>query len=100
MGFLLSKLLPLFVYPLGAGLLLMGLGLLSRRRRWGPGLSAAGIGLVWLASMPWLSRHLVRSLEDQAVRYWCWGVACCHPYPHAGAWRWPMPATACSPAWI
>ena len=68
MGFLLSKLLPLFVYPLGAGLLLMGLGLLGRRRRWGPGLSAAGIGLVWLASMPWLSRHLVRSLEDQAVR--------------------------------
>jgi len=68
MGFLLSKLLPLLVYPLGAGLLLMGLGLLGRRRRWGPGLSGAGLALIWLASMPWLSRQLVRSLEEQAVR--------------------------------
>jgi len=68
MGFLLSKLLPQLVYPLGAGLLLMGLGLLGRRRRWGPGLSGAGLALIWLASMPWLSRQLVRSLEEQAVR--------------------------------
>jgi uncharacterized SAM-binding protein YcdF (DUF218 family) len=68
MGFLLSKLLPQLVYPLGAGLLLLGVGLLGRRRRWGPGLSATGLALVWLASMPWLSRQLVWSLEEQAVR--------------------------------
>ncbi|MEN9766897.1 MAG: hypothetical protein RLZZ32_857, partial [Cyanobacteriota bacterium] len=45
MGFLLSKLLPLFVYPLGLGLLLQlaGLGAAARRRpRWGLGLSGAG----------------------------------------------------------
>ena len=68
MGFLLSKLLPLLVYPLGAGLLLLGVGLLGRRRRWGPGLSATGLALMWLASMPWLNRQLVWSLEEQAVR--------------------------------
>ena len=111
MGFLLSKLLPLLVYPLGAGLLLMGLGVLGRRRRWGPGLSAAGLGLIWLASMPWLSRQLVRNLEDRAVRLTpttlpsadavlVLGGGWCHPFPPAGAWRWPMPETACSPASI
>jgi uncharacterized SAM-binding protein YcdF (DUF218 family) len=68
MGFLLSKLLPQLVYPLGAALLLQLLGLLGRRRRWGPGLSAAGLALLWLASMPWLSRQLVWGLEEQAVR--------------------------------
>jgi len=68
MGFLLSKLLPLLVYPLGAGLLLLGVGLLGRRRRWGPRCSAVGLGLLWLASMPWLSRQLVRGLEEQAVQ--------------------------------
>jgi uncharacterized SAM-binding protein YcdF (DUF218 family) len=68
MGFLLSKLLPQLVYPLGAGLLLLGVGLLGRRRRWGPGLSATGLALVWLASMPWLSRQLLWGLEQRAVR--------------------------------
>jgi len=68
MGFLLSKLLPQLVYPLGASLLLLALGLVGRRRRWGPGLSAAGLALLWLASMPWLSRQLVWGLEERAVR--------------------------------
>jgi len=68
MGFLLSKLLPQLVFPLGAALLLLSAGLAGRRRRWGPPLSAAGIALLWLASMPLLSRQLVRGLEDQAVR--------------------------------
>jgi uncharacterized SAM-binding protein YcdF (DUF218 family) len=68
MGFLLSKLLPQLVYPLGASLLLLALGLVGRRRRWGPGFSAAGLAVLWLASMPWLSRQLVWSLEERAVR--------------------------------
>jgi len=68
MGFLLSKLLPQLVYPLGASLLLLAFGLVGRRRRWGPGLSAAGLALLWLASMPWLSRQLVWGLEERAVR--------------------------------
>jgi uncharacterized SAM-binding protein YcdF (DUF218 family) len=67
MGFLLSKLLPQLVYPLGASLTLFALGLLGRRRRWGPLLSVAGLLLLWLASMPLLNRQLVRSLEDRAT---------------------------------
>jgi uncharacterized SAM-binding protein YcdF (DUF218 family) len=67
MGFLLSKLLPQLVYPLGASLVLLCLGLLGRRRRWGPMLSGAGLAVLWLASMPLLSRQLVRSLEDRAT---------------------------------
>ena len=68
MAFLLSKLLPQLVYPLGASLLLLFAGLLGRRRRWGGGLSIAGLALLWLASMPLLSRQLLRGLEEQAVR--------------------------------
>lgn len=67
MGFLLSKLLPQLVYPLGASLVLLSLGLLGRRRRWGPLLSASGLAVLWLASMPLVSRQLVRSLEDRAT---------------------------------
>ena len=70
MGFLLSKLLPLFVYPLGLGLLLQlaGLGAAARRRpRWGMGLSGAGIGLIWLFAMPLTSRQLIWGLEEQAA---------------------------------
>ena len=70
MGFLLSKLLPLFVYPLGLGLLLqlVGLGAAARRRpRWGLGLSGAGIGLIWLFAMPLTSRQLIWGLEEQAA---------------------------------
>lgn len=67
MGFLLSKLLPQLLYPLGASLLLLIGGLLGRRRRWGAPLSLAGLALLWLASMPLLSRQLVRILEERAV---------------------------------
>lgn len=92
-------------------MLLMGLGLLGRRRRWGPGFSGAGLALIWLASMPWLSRQLVRGLEEQAVRLTpaslpnadavlVLGVVCCPRWRRAVGWRWPMPAIACSPAWI
>ena len=73
MGFLLSKLLPLLLYPLGLGLLLQlagttGLARASRRaRRWGLGLSGAGIGLIWLFAMPMISRQLIWGLEEQAA---------------------------------
>jgi uncharacterized SAM-binding protein YcdF (DUF218 family) len=68
MGFFLSKLLPQLAYPLGAALALQIVGLLNRRRRWGPGVSTAGLALLWLASMPWMSRQLLWGLEERAVR--------------------------------
>ena len=70
MGFLLSKLLPLLIYPLGLGLLLQlaGLGAMARRRpRWGLGFSGTGIGLIWLFAMPLTSRQLIWGLEEQAA---------------------------------
>lgn len=67
MGFLLSKLLPSLLYPLGISLLLQLLALVGRRRRWSPPLATAGLVLLALPSLPLVSRTLVRSLEDQAV---------------------------------
>jgi uncharacterized SAM-binding protein YcdF (DUF218 family) len=68
MGFLLSKLLPLGLYPLGLALLLQIAGLLNRQRRLGPVLSSVGIVLLWLAATPLLSRQLVWGLEERAAR--------------------------------
>ncbi|MEA5417362.1 YdcF family protein, partial [Synechococcus sp. BA-132 BA5] len=68
MGFLLSKLLPLGLYPLGLALLLQIAGLLSRQRRLGPVLSSVGIVLLWLAATPLVSRQLVWGLEERAAR--------------------------------
>jgi len=70
MSFLLSKLLPLFLYPLGLGLLLQlaGLGAASRGRQRGAiALSGTGIGLIWLFSTPFVSRQLIWGLEEQAA---------------------------------
>jgi uncharacterized SAM-binding protein YcdF (DUF218 family) len=69
MGFLLSKLLPLLLYPLGLGLLLQlaGQGAAARQRRWGPWLSGAGLALLWLASMPLISRQLIWGLEERSA---------------------------------
>jgi uncharacterized SAM-binding protein YcdF (DUF218 family) len=77
MGFLLSKLLPLLVYPLGLGLLLQLAGQLTgqlsgsagqqRWRRLGQGLGWGGIGLLWLFAMPITSRQLIWGLEEQAA---------------------------------
>lgn len=67
MGFLLSKLLPLLLYPLGLGLSLGVAGWLGRRRRWGPWLGAGGLGVIWLFAMPLTSRQLIWGLEEQAV---------------------------------
>jgi len=67
MGFLLSKLLPLLVYPLGLGLLLQLAGLANRKRAIGPVLSGSGIALLWLFAMPFTSRQLLWGLEEQAA---------------------------------
>ena len=67
MGFLLSKLLPLLLYPLGLGLSLALVGLVGRRRRWGPWLGASGLGVIWLFAMPLTSRQLIWGLEERAA---------------------------------
>ena len=69
MGFLLSKLVPLALYPLGLGLVLQLTGQLgqARHRRWGPWLSGGGIALVWLLAMPWTSRQLIWGLEERSA---------------------------------
>ena len=60
MGFLLSKLLPLLVYPLGLGLLLQLAGLGSgRKAKLSRALGASGIAMVWLFAMPVTSRQLI-----------------------------------------
>lgn len=68
MGFLLSKLLPLTIYPLGLALLLQLAGLVGHRRSWGPWLSGTGLALLWLASLPLVSRELTWALEERASR--------------------------------
>ncbi|MEB3322397.1 MAG: YdcF family protein [Synechococcaceae cyanobacterium] len=68
MDLLLAKLLPTLVLPPGLALVLLVAGLAGRGRRWGPWLSGAGIALLWVASMPLVSRHLSRSLEERALR--------------------------------
>ena len=67
MGFLLSKLLPLALYPLGLGLLLQLAGQWGRKQRWGPWLSGSGIALIWLFAMPFTSRQLIWGLEDRSA---------------------------------
>lgn len=65
MGFLLSKLLPLGLYPLGLALLLQIAALLGHRRPWAPWVSGSGIALLWLFAMPLTSRQLIWSLEER-----------------------------------
>lgn len=71
MGFLLSKLLPLLLYPLGLGLVLQLVALSSARhgglQRASLWLSGTGIGLIWLFAMPLISRQLIWGLEEQAA---------------------------------
>lgn len=73
MGFLLAKILPLLVYPLGLGLLLQLLGLAAaprgsgRRRLASLWLSGTGVGLIWVFAMPFTSRQLIWGLEEQAA---------------------------------
>lgn len=60
----LSKLLPLFVYPLGLAciLLLVVLGL-EKHKNWRRGVLIAALAILWLASNRWVSFALTRSLE-------------------------------------
>ncbi len=67
MGFLLSKLLPLALYPLGLALLLQLSALMGRRRRWAGWVSGAGLGLLWISAMPFTARQLVWSLEERSA---------------------------------
>jgi len=62
----LSKLLPLFIYPLGLACILLILVLiLEKRRQWRRGLLITALVLLWLASNRWVSFSLARSLEWQ-----------------------------------
>lgn len=69
MGFILSKLLPLGLYPLGLALLLQLLALLARRRRWSPWLSALAIALLWIPSTALVSRQLIWGLEERSAAF-------------------------------
>jgi uncharacterized SAM-binding protein YcdF (DUF218 family) len=63
----LSKLLPLFFYPLGLACLLMLVALVTlwKRPRWAAGAIATSLVVILVASNAWVSSSLVRSLEWQ-----------------------------------
>jgi uncharacterized SAM-binding protein YcdF (DUF218 family) len=64
MFFLLSKILPLFLYPLGLACLLLGVGLLIRRREGlYTRLVTLGLLVLWLGGNRIVATALVRSLE-------------------------------------
>jgi uncharacterized SAM-binding protein YcdF (DUF218 family) len=67
MGFLLSKLLPQLLYPLGLGLVLLLGAQLGRSRRWAGGVGATGIAVLWIAAMPLTARELVWGLEERSA---------------------------------
>jgi len=67
MGFLLSKLLPLLVYPLGLSLVLLLTAQLGRGRRWSGWLGGGGIALLWISAMPLTARQLVWGLEERSA---------------------------------
>ncbi|MCP9808605.1 YdcF family protein [Cyanobium sp. HWJ4-Hawea] len=75
MGFLLSKLLPLALYPLGLALLLQLTGQIGQARQaarghkcyWGRWLSGSGIALLWIFAMPLTARQLVWGLEERSA---------------------------------
>lgn len=62
----LSKLLPLFVYPLGLASILLIVALcVKRRSRWLKPIIAAALAILWLGGNRWISTSLMRSLEWQ-----------------------------------
>jgi uncharacterized SAM-binding protein YcdF (DUF218 family) len=62
----LSKLLPLFAYPLGlcSALLILAL-ILNKRKRLRSGLIIAAVAIIWIFSNRWVDLALTRSLEWQ-----------------------------------
>lgn len=74
---LLSKIIPLLVYPTGLALLLLVLALRSERRRVRRRLLLAAVLLLWLFGNGYVSGLLVRSLE--------WRYLPESTYPQAGA---------------
>jgi uncharacterized SAM-binding protein YcdF (DUF218 family) len=74
MLFVLSKIVAAIVYPIGLFFLLVALGLSlvrwgrgERSRAWGWRLFAAGLMILFLASNPFVSEQLIRSLERQVM---------------------------------
>ena len=68
MDLFLSKLLPLFIYPIGLScLILLGaiVAVLKRRSRLGILLISLAIGVMWITSSGGFSNWIVRSLEQQ-----------------------------------
>ncbi|MEG4035987.1 YdcF family protein [Microcoleus sp. S36b_A4] len=63
----LSKLLPLFIYPLGLSCLLMMAALITlwKRPKWAAAPIAGALIILLLGSSGWVSKSLVRSLEWQ-----------------------------------
>lgn len=62
--FLLSKLLPLFVLPLGVSLMLITWGILRKNKR----SALLGLAILLLASQPFVGRSLIRAAEGWAER--------------------------------
>ena len=60
----LSKLLPLFIYPLGLGCILLIIVLASEKhKKLRRGLLISALVILWLGSNRWVSFGLARSLE-------------------------------------
>jgi len=67
MDFIVSKLLPVGLYPLGLSLLLQLAALLLGRRRCSPWLAGGAIALLWIPATPWVSRQLTWGLEQRSA---------------------------------
>lgn len=66
MDYLLSKLLPLLIYPLGLGLISLAIGTIVawRQRLWKTALvMTGGFMVLWIAALPVVSNTLIASLE-------------------------------------
>jgi uncharacterized SAM-binding protein YcdF (DUF218 family) len=64
MMFYLSRILPLFVLPVGVTLILLLGGILFRRR----GVLVTALAILWLSSMPLVGGWLVRAAEQWTER--------------------------------